>query len=158
MNPVPLPESRPQEPASAKDVAAGLATDAKEQTARIAAEAKNQLGSVVDNQRQQAAANIGQFAGAFLQAAHGLDESGQSTLARSALSVAQKADDLSRYVRDKDLGAVVEDVTSVARRNPVLYLGAALAGGLLLARFLKSSERRMEPSPVDELAYAGEEV
>jgi hypothetical protein len=158
MNPVPSPVSGPQETAPAKDAAVGLASDAKEQTARIAAEAKNQLGSVVDNQRQQAATSIGHFAGAFLQAAHSLDDSGQQTLARSALSVAQKADDLSRYVRDKDLGAVVDDVKSVARRNPALFIGVALAGGFLLARFLKSSERRMEPSAVDDFARAGQEV
>jgi len=156
MNPVPSPLSEPQASASAKDVAVGLASDAKEQTARIAAEAKDHLGSVVDSQRQQAAASIGHFAGAFLQAAHSLDESGQQTLARSALSVAQKADGLSRYVRDKDLRGVASDVESVARRNPALFIGLAFAGGLVLARFLKSSDRRMEPA--GDLAYAGEEV
>jgi len=125
-----------------KSTAAALASEAKQQTAEMAQQAKTQVTSAVESRKAQAADRIGQFAGAVLQAAHTFDESGQKTFARSALSVAQKADDVSRYVREKDIGDIVDDASAFVRRYPAVFIGATFAAGILLARFLKSSQRR----------------
>jgi len=58
-------------------------------------------------------------------------------------------DRVSRYLRDKDLPALVRDTEGFARRHPDLFLGGSLVAGVLLARFLKSSADRQE-------AWAGE--
>jgi hypothetical protein len=149
MNPQEPPASASQ---NVKNTAAALASEAKQQTAEMAEQAKTQVASAVESRKAQAADRIGQFAGAVLQAAHTFDESGQKTIARSALSVAQKADDVSRYVRDKDIGDIVDDASAFVRRYPVVFIGATFAAGILLARFLKSSQRR--PLEEDDFAPA----
>jgi len=134
--PVSYPPSSPAPPSAAQEVkntAAALAEDAKQQTGQMAEQAKNQVASMAEQRKAQAADRIGQFAGAALQAAHTFDESGQKTIARSALTVAQKADEAARYMREKDLGDIVDDATTLARRYPAIFIGATFAAGILLA-------------------------
>jgi hypothetical protein len=46
---------------------------------------------------------------------------------------------ISDYLRNRDFNDVVRDAESYARREPLLFLGAAFAVGFIAARFLKAS-------------------
>ena len=48
-------------------------------------------------------------------------------------------EDFSSYLRDHDMNDVVRDAESYARREPLVFLGAAFAAGFIAARFLKAS-------------------
>jgi len=57
---------------------------------------------------------------------------------------ASQVENVARYLHDKNLGQVVGDLESFARREPVLFVGGALVVGLLGGRFLKSTAPAME--------------
>jgi hypothetical protein len=89
------------------------------------------LSSVADSIRQasqslggpQADNQIAQYAGRYTQTA------------------ADKVEQIARYFDTHDTKAMVRDVEGFARRNPAIFIGAALGLGMLAARFLKSSPR-----------------
>ena len=59
----------------------------------------------------------------------------------SLRSLAEQAERLSSYVRDRDFRGFQTDLQDLARRRPAVAIGAALAVGMLAARFFKSSRR-----------------
>jgi hypothetical protein len=97
------------------------------------------VGTLVDRQKERAADALDEFVVAILDAAHRLEESGQTTLARSALSLARGADRISHYVRERPAAEMLGDARSAARRNPTAFLASAFAAGLLLGRLARSS-------------------
>lgn len=54
-------------------------------------------------------------------------------------TIADKVEQFSGYLEDRDLREVIRDVEEFAHRQPLLFLGGAFALGVLAARFLKSS-------------------
>ena len=54
-------------------------------------------------------------------------------------SLADKVEQVSGYIGDKDLSEMLSDAEDLAHRNPMLFLGGAFALGVVAARFLKSS-------------------
>jgi len=93
--------------------------------------------SLIDHQKAQAADAIDDFIAAILDAAHRLEENGQDTLARSALSVARRADRVSQYVRERPVEEMFYDAKAAARRLPAAFLASAFAVGVVLARFTR---------------------
>ncbi len=53
-------------------------------------------------------------------------------------TLADKVEQFSGYLDQKDLGELVSDVEKFAHRNPAMFLGGAFALGIVAARFLKS--------------------
>jgi hypothetical protein len=91
-------------------------------------------------QQRSAATSLGSFAEALRKSAREMQGGeGQATVARVAQSAADGLERLSGNLRNKDLDTLVRDAESLARRQPVLFFGAAVAAGFLAMRFLKSS-------------------
>ncbi len=65
---------------------------------------------------------------------------GGSPQERSIAFVAGGLADASDAIRDKDMGEILHSVTSVARRNPILFLGGAALLGFAASRYLKASD------------------
>jgi len=63
----------------------------------------------------------------------------QPQIASVADQAASRVEDFSSYLRDHDMNDVVRDAESYARREPLVFLGAAFAVGFIAARFLKAS-------------------
>jgi len=59
-----------------------------------------------------------------------------------AQAAARKIDDAGRYLLENDPSDIADDVRALARRHPAVFVASALAAGVLIARFLKSSGRR----------------
>jgi hypothetical protein len=57
-------------------------------------------------------------------------------------TAADKIERAANYFDQQDLNAMYRDLENVARRNPALVLGTAMALGFLAARFFKSSRPR----------------
>ena len=104
-------------------------------------QARDSAGTSLTESRQQAAERIGSVATAFRRTGDHLRSENLATVAGLTDSMADGAERLSTYLRDRDFGAVRADLEGLARRKPALLLGGALVLGLLGARFLKSSER-----------------
>jgi hypothetical protein len=105
--------------------------------------AKDTARAKLGEQQRVAASGIGDFARSLRQAAgqSGGDGTGEgSTLAaRAAHGVADRLERLSGTLRDEDLDSVVRQAESFARREPLLFFGAAVAAGFVALRLLKSA-------------------
>lgn len=136
----------------------------KEQAGKVAAEAKRQTADVRDKVREgaqsakervQAEAERGFERGksrvvtqihgvaeAFRRTGEQLREEEQSDLAGYTDKIAEQVDKVSHYLDDKGLRGAVSDLEGFARQRPALFVGGALAVGLVAARFLRSSGHR----------------
>jgi len=63
----------------------------------------------------------------------------QPQIASVADQAASRVEGFSSYLRDHDMNDVVRDAESYARREPLVFIGAAFAVGFIAARFLKAS-------------------
>ena len=115
---------------------AAMSTESVQEATRAA---KDAARTMVGEQQQAAASGLGDFATVLRKAARDMDGTGKSSVCRLAESAADGLEHFSGTLRNKDLNAIVHDVESFARRQPVAFLGAAVAVGFLASRFLKAS-------------------
>jgi hypothetical protein len=105
-------------------------------------QARDRATSSLTESRFQAAEQIGGIATAFRRTGEHLRDENQTRVADFAESLAEQVERASSYLRDRDFGAVRQDLEGLARRQPAMVLGVGFALGLLGARFFKSSERQ----------------
>ena len=136
----------------------GKAQDIKEQAKHtkedFMSRAQQQVRSVFSDQKGRMAQELENVAQVLRKTSANFRERNETTFAHYADSAADQFDNISHYVREKDMGQVIEGIERTARRQPGVFLGGAFAMGLLLARFLKSSGQHTRPS---ESYFAGTE-
>ena len=104
---------------------------------RIRSAASTQLSA----QKDRATDTLGSVVHAVRQSTQALRDHQQETLADYAERAADRIDQLSAGLRDRDVNRLVSDTQQFARRQPALFIGAAFAAGMVAVRFLKSSGR-----------------
>ena len=104
-------------------------------------QAKDRATSSLGESRDQFAEQIGALAEAFRRTGEHLRSEHQERVAGFTESAARQADRVADYIRTFDPRTARDDLESLARRQPALVLGGAVALGLLSARFFKSSKR-----------------
>jgi hypothetical protein len=62
---------------------------------------------------------------------------------------AEEVDRLASYLDTRNVSEIVHQVEDLARRQPAVFVGGAVAVGFLAARFLKSSERSRNMPDLD---------
>jgi hypothetical protein len=90
-------------------------------------------------QKDKATDGIGTIARAIRGTTQELREQQHETLAQYVDRAADELERLSSRLKNKDVGDLFRDAQQLARRQPVMFVLAAFAIGLLGARFLKSS-------------------
>ena len=97
---------------------------------------------------------------AVRQSTQSLRNNQQDTVAQYVEQAADRIEQFSSRLRDRDLGDLMRDADRFARRQPAIFIGAAFMVGVLAARFFKSSgngsdrtspldrPRRLEPAPL----------
>lgn len=121
---------------------------AGEQARAVWHDAREIARSKWGEQQREAATGLGDMAGALRTAALEVESRQQPTVAKLAQCAADGLERLSGTLRNKDLDGMVRDAESFARRQPLVFFGAALAAGFLAVRFLKSSgEGAQAPAP-----------
>lgn len=126
------------------------AQSAKDQVSQVASQAQQQAGHVLDQVKQQGKsqltsqkANVAQSLQSVAQAAdqfsQQLRQSNQAPVAGVVSQASGQVRRVSEYLNGNDISDIVDDVEDFARRQPLLFLGGALALGALAARFIKSS-------------------
>jgi hypothetical protein len=98
-------------------------------------EAKSMLGS----QKGRAAESLGGIAQALRQTGEQMQDGQQAAMAQYAQRAADKIEQFSSQLQNKDVDQLLADVEGFARRRPEIFLGGALLLGFAAARFLKSS-------------------
>ena len=119
--------------ASARDSAVEEATEAKQQASSLVGQVKDKALAAATDQKAGLADQIE----AVAQSVHKSGEqfAGQQDWIASAIERgASELGSLATALRENDLGNLVSQVRSIARRQPALFVGACLAGGFALAR------------------------
>lgn len=111
----------------------------KEKTGAVWEDTRESVRSAIKERQQSAAVRVGDVAGALRTAAHDLEGRQNQSAARMVERAADSLERLSGTLRSKDLESMVKEAETFARREPALFLGAAVAAGFLAMRFLKSS-------------------
>jgi hypothetical protein len=136
-----------------RDAANSTARAVKQQAAAVASEIGHELEKTASEQVSHGAEAIRGFATAVEAA--GLElEKVSPHLARYVNDSADKIREVSNSLSSRQVNDIVRMATDFARSQPVLFLGAAVATGFALARFLKSSAKVEEMYP-DSIGDSG---
>jgi ElaB/YqjD/DUF883 family membrane-anchored ribosome-binding protein len=110
-----------------------------EETASTLVDQAQQVASAQANtQMTRAASLLDGVAQSLYETSTNMREQ-QPQIASVADQAASRVEGFSSYLRDHDMNDVVRDAESYARREPLIFLGAAFAVGFIAARFLKAS-------------------
>ena len=66
-------------------------------------------------------------------------EADQPQIAGAALTAAEQADKVARYLRETDARQIISNVEETARRQPLIFLGGAFLLGIAASRFVKAA-------------------
>ncbi len=103
----------------------------------MASQAGEKLKDTAERQKMAGADFIGGLAEAVRRAAGEFD--GQSPQAASYIrSAADQVETMSDSLRRRDVGQMISDVQSFARRQPTAFLGMSFLAGFAAVRFLRS--------------------
>ena len=121
-----------------------VAEQAQQKAKEITSQAQEQAKSAVATRKEQAVEGLEGLAQAFRQTGESLRSSDQGTVADYSEQVANQIERFSSFLGERDVDQLLGDAEVYARRHPEIFLGGALALGLLLGRFIKSSGERRE--------------
>jgi hypothetical protein len=117
------------------------AAAAKEQAARTATRVGEQAKNTVDARMSDVAQELGSVADAVRQTTQEVGGENQ-TIAHYGDRIAQQIEGVSSYLDEHSIDDVLNDVQNFARRQPAVFLGGAFMLGIMVGRFLRSSESR----------------
>ena len=108
-----------------------------EQTAQtIVSQAQDVASTQANTQMTRAASLLDGVAQSIRQTGDSI-RTDQPQIASLADQTVNRVEGISSYLRDHDLNDVVRDAESYAKREPLIFLGAAFAAGFIAARILE---------------------
>lgn len=129
-----------------KEAAKSATTAVKKQASEFAADIGHELSKTAEGQKARGVEAMQAFARAITTAAAEL-ESQSPRVAQSVRQAAEKVDDLSENIGNRNVDELLKAATDLARSQPMLFIGGAVAAGFALSRFLKSSGGSHSSSP-----------
>lgn len=105
---------------------------------RVAGTAQQQVGTQVNSQLTRGADVLGQVSQAIRQSGEQI-RGEQPQIASFADTAAQQVEKAGQFLRQTDFKGLIHETEGFARRQPAVFLGGALALGLVASRFLKAS-------------------
>lgn len=127
----------------ARQAVSEIATDAKESAMQTAndmlGDMRTRANSLVDERKAMAADRLHSFADALRQTGSTLQDRQEESVAGYANAAADQIEKFSGYLRQQDIGNVLQEVQNFARRQPEVFVAGTLAAGFLLGRLFKSS-------------------
>jgi hypothetical protein len=127
-----------------------VADQAQQKAQETANQAKSRLREQVDQRSSDAAAQINGQAADLRAVSESLREQGKDSPARAADWLAEHAERVGAYLRDRDTDALVADAEDFGRRQPWALAAGGLALGFAASRFLKASSSRRYSSRLSE--------
>lgn len=131
----PDPTQGEQAAEQVKETANGV----KQAVSKAAKNAKSAASAKADQIKGAAATEAGEVADRVRKAGSAF---GADSLAHDATNrIADNLGQVAQSMRDADFGKIGADVSDFARRQPLVFFGAAAVLGFAAARMLKASER-----------------
>jgi hypothetical protein len=128
--------------AKASEVAGQAQEKAQQAAQQAAGQAQDRLRDQLDRRSSQAAEQINSQASDLRSVGVTLREQGKDGPARAADQLAEYAERVGGYLREKDSHALLADAEDFGRRQPWAIAAGAMAVGFAASRFLKASSSR----------------
>ncbi len=125
--------------AKAQEKAQEAAAQAQEKAQAAAGRAQAKLREQLDQRSAQVAEQINEQASDLRSVSGALREQGKDGPAKAADRLAEYAEKVGGYLRDKDSDALLQDAEDFGRRQPAAVAAGGLVLGFLGSRFLKAS-------------------
>jgi hypothetical protein len=119
---------------------------AKSNIKDVAQQAAGYGRGVFNEQKGRLAEIVHEYGQAAKTASEKLQQEGHSPLADRAEAMASRLELASTYLREKELSELYDDAERFTRRRPEVVFGIMFAAGLMVARFLKASDRGLPSS------------
>jgi len=117
---------------------------AREQATKLRSQATDRARTAASTGKDRATQTLDGLAQAVHEAAGNLEQQVNPQIAQYAHRAADALDNLSARLREKDVDELMNDVQDFMRRSPAVAIGAAVAVGFALSRFLKASSQPRE--------------
>ena len=124
--------------ASGEGPAERLQQEVCEASARI----RRRAGENLEEQKSRAALLVDDLGGAIHRAADELRDRRDERTADWAEALSEQLRRASRYLADRDLRRIGDDLGAATRRRPGVAIGGLFVAGIAAARFLKASRER----------------
>lgn len=118
-------------------------SQAQDQAVKLVGMAREQATTQVATQKERAAGVLGALGTALQDASRQVREHDDAAMADYIEMAAGQIDGLATMVKEQDLGQLIESAQQFARRQPMVFVAAAIAVGFIGTRFIRSSS----PSP-----------
>ncbi|QJQ95117.1 MULTISPECIES: hypothetical protein [Halomonadaceae] len=119
-----------------------LKDEARDTVEEVAGAARQQAENMFNSQKEAAVEQTSKLSSVFQKMADEFDNQDQSYFSGYARNMANCVDHVSQQLREKDIQSLVNDAQQYSRREPVLFMGGAIAAGFFISRFLRSSGKR----------------
>jgi hypothetical protein len=110
--------------------------------------------ALVDEQKARAAAQVNRVAGALHAAAHSLEQSNSPVAAEYLRSAAAQVEEFVNAIRRRHWTEIAADLEDMARRQPIRFIGGAVALGFMVGRLVTAAPRPTERSGHESSAQA----
>jgi hypothetical protein len=117
----------------------GAAEEARRGVQNLGEASWRWIDEFLESRRDAAVEELGSIASALRSAARSFGEQQRARAAQFADTAAERIDTFSDRLRRRDPRQLLEPLQELARRQPALLLGGALAAGFLLARVLRGT-------------------
>lgn len=114
---------------------------AQQKARETADQAREEALRRADAQKGFVADYISNFSEAVRSMAMQFKDQDQVSLADYTYRLADRTDTFADRLRDENSESLLKQAQDFSRREPALFIGGMVAGGFLLSRFLKSSNR-----------------
>ena len=114
-------------------------TAAKEQGQRALDSLRQNAISKIEDQKSVACQQVESLANGLRRTGETLEREGSEPFGRLATTAADSVQRVGGYLQRTDVESMLRDFGMMARRHPTAVFGAAVAAGVLLGRFLRSS-------------------
>ncbi len=126
---------------------------AKDEADHLATRAADIGFKQADRGREQAADGVAKVAQTIRRVSSDIE--GQPAIADAATGAADQADRFAAYLREHDARDMINSVEDAARRQPLLFLGAAFALGVAASRLVKAAGSGSASETKSRSAYGG---
>lgn len=117
----------------------GALAKVRGEATRLRGEATDRARSAAEDGKLKATETLDGFARSIHDVAGNLEEQVGPQIAQYAHRAADTLDEFSANLRSKSVDELVDDARSFVRRSPAIAIGAAVAVGFALSRFLKAT-------------------
>ncbi len=121
-----------------------VVNQAQEQAVKLVGQAREQATTQVATQKERAAGLLGAMGTALHDASGEVRKQDEAAMADFIDMAAEQVDQIARMLKEQDLGQLIETTQHFARRQPLMFLAAAVAVGIVGTRFLKSSSQSVD--------------